>query len=71
VEYQLFANEVSDAMPINHVKKAEAFSSDELLKYIAISTDKPLHCQMYQLLNNWDARYLGKVMSCHLVGSIS
>jgi len=49
----------------------EAFNSDELSKYTAISTDNPMRCQIYRLLNNCDARYLGKVISCHFVCLIS
>jgi len=38
VEYQLVTDEISDTMPISQIKR-EAIPNEELLKYIARSTD--------------------------------
>lgn len=54
-ECWLVANYISDAMP-NSDTKGEAFITEELLKHIAISTDKTKSRQMFQLRKEWEGR---------------
>jgi hypothetical protein len=69
-EYRVVTDSISDAMPNSHIT-VEVVNSEELLKYIAISTDKIkfVRCSIYGTKGKQDVEH--EVMSCHYLHLIS